>query len=50
VRVWKKPFSDCWPFDALDVAREPLDLPRLIGLLGDADAEARRFSADLSGL
>jgi hypothetical protein len=27
-----------------------LDLPLLIGFLGDADAEARRFSADLSGL
>lgn len=50
VRLWKKPLSDCWPLEALDVVVVALDLPRLAGLLGDADAEARRFSADLSGL
>lgn len=49
VRLWKKPLSDCWPLGALDVV-VVLDFPRLTGLLGDADAEARRFSTDLSGL
>lgn len=47
---WKKPFSDCWPLETLVVVAGALDLPLLIGFLGDADAEARRFSADLSGL
>lgn len=48
--VWKKPLSDCCPLLPLvDTARAP-GLPRLIGFPGDAEADARRFSADLRGL
>jgi hypothetical protein len=49
VWVWKKPFSDCWLL-ALDAVVGALDLTRLTGLIGDADADARRFSADFRGL
>lgn len=47
LRVWKKPFRDCWPLLVLVAAEERFDLLRLIGLLGDAEAEARRFSGEL---
>lgn len=51
--VWKNPFNDCWPFAigtpwALGLELEILGC--LTDLLGDADADARRFLDELRGL